>query len=151
MIAPRFAVDPNDKKIRVGANPGSIFNTVMTWTDASADCDGAWESGTPRQWQVECWEQTILPKLTEWQKLTWAEIDGFTTGGKDRHKMHHSMEVDILADEAIYRLIEIEKHGDTIFRFRLGSKRRLWGFRILSEFELVWYDPNHEIYPTEPG
>ncbi|MEP7350514.1 MAG: hypothetical protein ABI668_11285 [Sphingorhabdus sp.] len=73
-----------------------------------------------------------------------------TTGGRDRHKMHHNMDVDILADEAQYRLIEIEKFADTIFRFRLGSKKRLWGFRIVNKFEILWYDPGHEIYPTDP-
>lgn len=91
-----------------------------------------------------------MPKLEEWQKLTWAEIDNFTTGGQKRHRMHHNMDVDILADEAQYRLLEIEKEVDTIFRFRLGSKPRLWGFRIVNKFEILWYDPKHEIYPTEP-
>ena len=122
----------------------------MEWTHEAADCAGEWESGTTRQWQDKCWDVIISPKLTEWEKLTWGEIDKFTTGGRDRHKMHHNMDVDVLIDEAQYRLIEIEKFADVVFRFRLGSRRRLWGFRIVNRFEILWYDPLHEIYPTEP-
>jgi hypothetical protein len=148
----RLAVAPEgDRAIRAGANPGSIYHMKMTWTVDTADCEGAWESGTPRQWGETCWDQTISPKLAEWQKLTWGEIDQFTTGGKDRHKMHHSMDMEILADEAQYRAAELEKFSDTIFRFRLGSTKRLWGFRVVNHFEVIWYDPNHEIYPTEPA
>jgi hypothetical protein len=71
------------------------------------------------------------------------------TGGKDRHRMHHPMDTCVLSDEAQYRLIERDIYADTIYRFRLGNKPRLWGFRRLAEFSLVWYDPEHEIYPVE--
>ena len=148
---PRFAVDPDSaKRVRAGENPNSIFSMQMEWTHEAADCEGSWESGTPRQWQIDCWNTIIFPKLSEWEKLTWSEIDNFTTGGKERHKMHHNMDVSVLADEAKYRLIEIEKFSDIMFRFRLGAKRRLWGFRTVNKFEVIWYDPNHEVYPTEP-
>jgi hypothetical protein len=60
------------------------------------------------------------------------------------------MDTDVIRDEAQYRLIEIEKYRDVIFRFRLGNKRRLWGHRIVSNFEIIWFDPTHQIYPTEP-
>jgi hypothetical protein len=146
----RTAIDISERSVRTGANPGSIFGMQVQWTTESADRDGAWESGTARQWADECWKSVIYPKLEEFGKLTWGEIDQFITGGKDRHKMHHNMEVDILADEAQYRLLELDKHGDIIFRFRLAAKKRLWGFRIVNKFELLWYDPEHEIYPTDP-
>lgn len=152
MAEPRVAVSPEDgKTVRAGENPGSIFNMPMTWTSDEADCEGEWDSGTPRQWGKDCWEETIFPKLAEWQKLTWGEIDQFTTGGRERHKMHHSMEMEKLIDEAQYRLIELDRYSDIIFRFRLGSTRRLWGYRIVNHFEIIWYDPKHEIYPTEPA
>ena len=38
-----------------------------------------------------------------------------------------------------------------IVRFRLGNRRRLWGSRVVSEFQIVGYDPEHNIYPTDPG
>lgn len=81
--------------------------------------------------------------------MTWAEIDRLSSD--TGHKMHHNMEVDVIVEEAQYRLIELDKYPDVIFRFRLGNKPRLWGFRTLANFEVLWFDPEHEIYPTEPN
>jgi hypothetical protein len=124
----------------------------MQWTVEHRDCEGAWLSGTPRQWSDADWNDSIQPKLLEWAKLTWAEIDSLVTGndGK-RHKMHHSMPVEAILEEAQYRLIELEKLEETMFRFRLGNLPRLWGFRRAAEFHVLWFDPNHEIYPTDPS
>lgn len=149
----RLKEQPTEQKaVRLGANPGSVFQTAMTWTIDGADCGGEWSSGTVRQWSEECWSQEIQPKLNEWSKLTWAEIDNLITGndGK-RHKMHHSMPVDALLDEAQKRLTELQKVEESMFRFRLGNKPRLWGFRRVSVFHVFWHDPEHEIYPTDPS
>ena len=65
--------------------------------------------------------------------------------------MHHGMDVDVITREAQHRLMVLDKYFDTIFRFRLGNRRRLWGFRILANFDVLWFDPEHEIYPTDPS
>jgi len=39
--------------------------------------------------------------------------------------------------------------GD-IYRFPLGNRGRLWGFRILNVFEILWYDPENNVYPVDP-
>jgi len=64
--------------------------------------------------------------------------------------MHHNMDVEQICDEAQYRLVELELYSYIIFRFRLGNIRRLWGFRQLAQFEILWYDPTHQVYPTDP-
>lgn len=141
-----------ERSIRTGADPGSVFATTMTWTLEHRDCEGCWTSGTPRQWNDDDWEGNIHPKLLEWAKLTWAEIDSQTTGANGkRHKMHHSMPVDAILDEAQLRLYELEKLEESIFRFRLGNLPRLWGFRRVADFHVLWFDPKHEIYPTDPS
>ena len=89
----------------------------------------------------------IEPKLVQWASLTWSEIDRLNTG--TGHKMHHSMPTSGLAEEAQNRLIEIERYDDDIFRFRLGGKPRLWGFRVVADFQILWFDPEHEIYPVD--
>lgn len=149
----RLVTKPSDKKaVRVGANPDSVFHMQMTWTVEHRDCKGAWSSGTARQWSDGDWDGNIHPKLTEWSRLTWAEIDTHVTGNEGkRHKMHHSMAVDAILDEAQLRLIDLDKLEETIFRFRLGNLPRLWGFRRVGEFHVLWFDPKHEIYPTDPS
>lgn len=147
----RAELQPRQKSPRAGANPGSIYSQNMTWTCESPDVVGAWSWGVNRQWSQEEWNNSILPKLQEWARLSWGEIDNMVSGSEDsRHKMHHNMDVVQICDEAQYRLVELDQYVDVIFRFRLGNLRRLWGFRQLAQFEILWYDPTHRIYPTDP-
>jgi hypothetical protein len=133
---------------RAGADPGSIYHTVMTWTDEHADRTDQWSWGQQRDWGPEVWTTVIEPKLKQWVLLRWSEIERFTTD--NGHRMHHSMSTETICNEGQERLIEIDLYVDELYRFRLGNKRRLWGRRIVSEFQIVWYDPEHRIYPTDP-
>lgn len=45
-------------------------------------------------------------------------------------------------------MIEIERFHDVLFRFRAGNLERVWGYRIVNIFHVLWYDPTHQIYPT---
>jgi hypothetical protein len=147
----RAELQPVQKTPRAGANPGSIYSEQVTWNCKSPDVLGTWSWGVDRQWTQQEWNETILPKLQEWARLTWGEIDNMVSGSDNsRHKMHHTMDAEQICEEAQYRLIELEMYSDVIFRFRLGNLRRLWGFRQLAEFEILWYDPTHQIYPTDP-
>lgn len=134
---------------RLGADPGSIFHMQMTWHCNSADRKESWSWGQQREWGDDAWKGEIEPKLNEFASLCWREIDDFVTGSG--HKAHHSMEVESIDDEAQARItfLEIETDGD-IFRFRLGHKKRLWGFRVVNVFEVLWYDPLHMIYQLDP-
>ncbi len=143
----RESITPQNKEVRTGGDPDSIFQQLMTWTGQKSDCEGDWSWG-PRGWSVEDWDQQIHPKLTNWQTMRWHEIEGATTD--NGHRMHHDMDCGDLCNEALERLFELKMYTDTIYRFRMGNRRRLWGFRILSEFQILWYDPTHNIYPTDP-
>lgn len=139
------------RQIRAGVDPGSVFHLSMSWTCDGADCAGAWSSGTARQWTPAQWDGDLHPNLVHFSGLTWAEIEAQLTGGKDRHRKHHSMPVEALWDEAQLRLIDLDQAEETIFRFRLGNRPRLWGFRRAAVFHVLWFDPKHEIYPTDPS
>jgi hypothetical protein len=140
-----------DKLPRSTANPDSIMTKLMEWCPLRADRIGGWSWGQQRQWNDQEWDGEIHPKLLEFQKLTWAEIFAQRTGSKKkRHKLHHDMEVFKLIPEACDRWSEIGlEEYDTAFRFRLGGERRLWGYKILATFKLIWWDPQHKIYPTD--
>ena len=144
----RLGTDAPQKEPRAGADPGSIYQMMMTWAQDSADRIGEWRSGTPRDWTEVEWASKIFPKLKNWSALKWHEIESAVSGSG--HYMHHSMETEIICNEAFERLIEIDKLGDSIYRFRLGNKLRLWGFRVVARFDILWYDRLHEIYPTDP-
>jgi hypothetical protein len=147
LVARLKAELPPDRTPRIGANPNSIYQMVMEWSPNAADCHGNWSWG-PRTWTFSDWSSIILPKLRSFETMKWHEIEAAITD--NGHRMHHSMPVESICDECQTRLLELEKIDDDIYRFRLGNSRRLWGFRILQVFELLWYDPLHRVYPTDP-
>lgn len=149
---PRVGVLPSisEKSPRNSNDPQSIMSLFMVWDRQNADTDGVWSWGLPRASLDIDWDDSICPHLEHLEKLTWSEILAQCTGGKDRHKKHHDMDVSDLVDEAFERWCEIQlDEFDTAFRFRFGNKPRLWGYRIHNVFHLVWWDPEHKIYPVD--
>ena len=157
----RLAAAPDDHSVRSeyaklemkgprqGANPGSIMQMSMSWTVDVADRDGNWSWGVNRDWGDSAWCTELLPKLQAFAKLNWAEIEQQAYGNEGkRHRSHHTMETADICVEAQGRLEEIGQHSDTVFRFRLGNLPRLWGIRKVAEFQVLWYDPTHGIYPV---
>ena len=139
------------REVRAGADPGSIFQMRMTWKVDTADRVGDWSWGVCRNWDDAQWRADVAPKLYEFGKLTWAEIERQAYGNEGkRHRSHHPMAADQICKEAQDRLLELERdYPETLFRFRLGNMPRLWGVRVVNCFEVIWHDPTHKIYPVD--
>jgi hypothetical protein len=96
--------------------------------------------------------EEVLRFLSEVGRSTWGEIAGAMTGTIRRHRKHHEMPIAQIEgaaqqDLAQHRLDEI--FGDEIYRFRVTGEKRLWGFRAERTFHVVWWDPEHRVYPSE--
>jgi hypothetical protein len=93
----------------------------------------------------------VLNFLCDMSQLTWNEIKNQRTGGKDRHKKHHHQAVDAVCAEAQRRFAELrlDEVFEEFFRFRLGGQKRLWGFVVASVYYVVWWDPDHQVCPSE--
>ncbi|MGH1331284.1 MAG: hypothetical protein ACRBBK_10410 [Paracoccaceae bacterium] len=141
-----YVNDKPERTVRLGADPHSIFQMPVIIKCEDPDVEGAWSWGVDRQWCHDEWAEKVEPKFSDWQNLTWAEIDSHTSD--TQHRMHHNMNCEAICEEAQYRMIEIEKFFDTLFRFRAGNRERIWGYRITNTFYVLWYDPTHQIYPT---
>lgn len=88
--------------------------------------------------------------ICEMGRLKWSEIGTQTSGG---HKKHHRQQIsslDVAAQKDITKARLDEVFGGEIYRFRLTAKQRLWGFRGDRAFHVLWWDPEHKVYPTEP-
>jgi hypothetical protein len=144
-LARRFA---EQEKAPKAANDGSRFSSQVTWCITKADRKDRWSWGEPRDWQQDEWDSVIHPPLQQFAGLTWGEVDQFSS--ETGHKMHHGHEVSDLVDEAQerWKALDLEQY-DSVFRFRLGGTRRVWGFIVQAHFHTVWWDRNHSIYPTE--
>lgn len=130
---------------------GSRFDSHVTWCTTKADLQDSWSWGEPRKWSQEEWDTIIHPPFQQLEQLTWQEIDKLSSD--TGHKMHHGHEVGDLIDEAQKRWLQLNlEEFDSVFRFRLGGqKRRAWGFIVQAHFNFVWWDREHNIYPTEPS
>lgn len=72
--------------------------------------------------------------------MTWAEIEG---------DKNHFMPVGKVSKDAKQRLREIGLDDrDTLFSFRLSGKQRLWGYREEAVLYILWWDPEHTVYPV---
>lgn len=160
---PRIEVLPQEEQMRlaVGIDPrsleipdsprtaatGSRMAARVSWCVRRRDVDGAWTWGDARNWSDAEWNETIAPAFGEFEKLTWGEVQGQVSGAG--HLMHHEQEISTIADEAQRRWLELDlEEFDTLFRFRLGNRRRFWGFVLEGHFFGVWWDRSHRIYPT---
>ncbi len=91
----------------------------------------------------------IYPKLKEFEKRTWEDIEKETYGERNKTK-HHFVKIDNLIKEARDRLSE-KKLNDTdeLFSLRIEGKIRIYGNRKLNYMEIIWVDANHEICPSK--
>ena len=58
--------------------------------------------------------------------------DGISQKGKDRIKVKH-----------------LEEYNDSIFSFALENKIRIIGIRDGNKFHVIWFDLNHEFFPSK--
>lgn len=128
---------------------GSRFSEQVTWCDNRSDTHGGWSWGEARAWEKHEWQGEIEPKLMEYSKLTWAEVDSFSS--ESGHKMHHGHDIDHLVGEAQERWFELnlDEFANDIFRFRLEGTKRAWGYIVQAHFYLVWWERYHKIYPVD--
>lgn len=114
------------------------------------------DRATKNAWKFKPTEGDAPPLvdfICEMAKLTWAQIEAQRVGGKGgSHKRNHNQEIRRLKPAAQKDLMKRrlpEKFDDTMFRFRVAGEQRLWGFRKSNVFHIVWWDPEHQVYPTE--
>lgn len=135
-------------KIPKNIKDGSRFDLMVCWCRSQADLKDSWSWGEPRAWTDNEWSNTIYPKFLEFSRLTWGEIDQFSS--ESGHKMHHGHEICSVTQEAQDRWLELKlEQFDTVFRFRLGGTKRVWGYIVQGHFHIIWWDRSHTIYPTE--
>lgn len=133
------------KSVREAQRPADM---VMSWTRDQADTDGDWTWG-PRACLNDAWDDEIEPFLRECARKTWNEIYQERTGGASRRQKHIFYGIDQICDEAQCRLLELERDDvDCVFRFRLTGPKRLYGVQQDHVFAVLWWDPEHKIYPV---
>ena len=129
--------DPRSRKKPTSLPIVSTQDKKLVWKVARIDDNSRWG------WdQITCPDflRNIWEKMRNFETMTWGEILG-------RH--HHAIAVNDIIKPAQNRLAQLG-HDDQaeLVSFRLSNTERIWAIRSGEEAFLLWWDPNHEIYPS---
>ena len=132
---------PKDTKQPRSLTYPDHFQGTPAWSFLRCDMDG------PFGWKVATQEDLlrVMKHLGSLENSKLSEIFG------ERHRKNHQPRLDILGKEAKKRLTELNLAPERLVSIRLTSSERIWAIRnhensILS---LLWWDPNHLVYPSK--
>ena len=85
----------------------------------------------------------IAAHLKDYSRLTWGDLES----RKDRD---HPIPIPNLIKRARDRLVYLhQEDAGELWRFRFGGRQRIWGIRTGNVLRVVWWDPDHQICPSE--
>ena len=130
-------VKPKAKKQLADREPKSFDRTHVQW---SFRCFDNYDWSEENHKTVPFTE--IAGQMRSYESMTWGQIRG-------RPKHDHPIQRYRIITEAQNRLRELGLDDyDELWRFRFGGKLRLWGLRMGSVFHVLWWDPQHRVYPS---
>lgn len=138
----RIPAAPRKELVRERSNTESM---CPVWVFDLVDTDGEFAFNTSRE---DMDYRLLISKLIDYGRMPWGEICRQT---HDRGKSkHHYLDVSGMSGKARERIRakKLEEQTDAIFSFALMNKVRVIGIRDRREFHPVWYDPEHEFYPS---
>lgn len=150
---PQTASNPrNGARKQISDRPRETTDPQFAWNPRLLDVD----VGTSCKWTWDLQPtelHRILDCLHAASQKTWGELQAECTGNKTRRRKHHSQAIDTLDGSAQQRIrdIDLDPSYTELFRLRYGGQGRLWGVRDGREFLVLWADPEHRVYPTEPN
>jgi hypothetical protein len=144
----------NNKKVPSAATKGSP--ATKKWKEPTLDAveavDGrlplSWrfghsDKGGPYSWLVLGAPEihALMLRLPEFEFMTWDQLQAAGC---------HQISSSELCDEAKTRLRELEYDDiDELMAYRITGAKRMWCMKDGSLMRVLWWDPDHQVYPTE--
>jgi len=121
-------------------------DSFITWTFRNVDNDGKFAFNPNRN---DFNAKDFVEKMLAYSNMTQHEIKN-QTHDADKSKHHYLENLDCLSTEARQRIKakQFEDKTDKLFSLALNNKTRIIGFLDGAEFQVVWYDANHEFCPS---
>lgn len=143
-LTPPLAGNVSQKRT---GDPGRLLPAAETsderlcWRFTHVDHDGRWGFGNIEPPLLT----EILRKMADCESMTLYEI-------RRTRKLLVEYELPSgLCKEALDRLAAMRRDEMTsIWRLDFKGKQRLYGFLEGNVFHVVWWDPEHEVYPWSP-
>lgn len=133
---PKFGANPTAKKKPIIAEHIYEDGHPLAWRFSHVD------RGGPFAWNIESHEKfhEVLHKLFEFEGKNWNEIKAAGS---------HPIETSSICEDAKKRLVEIEQDDlDELLSLRLAGANRVWCVRRGHILRPLWWDENHQVYPT---
>lgn len=144
---------PDLDKIPRSPDPSNYKKYYFQWCSSHSDTDGKWGWGEERLWSNDEYTKDILPHLNSFNNNHWADVETQTYNGSGgiRRLLNKRQALGTICDEAQRRWIGLDlvSQFEELFRFRLGTNRRIWGVRVQHHFFMVWYERHHKICPIK--
>ncbi len=134
----RKAETPHSSKTpRIDPSLKPSIDDSPVWRVSTLDMDGPW--GWENIDKTHFFKR-ILPKIQNFESMMWKEILG-----RDSHPVN----VEQISKAAQKRLTELRLDDfQTLVSLRFTGKERLWGVKSQNILKIIWWDPNHEVYPS---
>jgi hypothetical protein len=85
--------------------------------------------------------RAVVDRLKHFESMTWVEI--LRTGS-------HRINASDLGKPARDRLVEIRQDDvDYLVSLRIDGPGRMWGILDERVLRILWWDPEHDVYPVE--
>ena len=140
-IPATLTVPQSDKKPR-GEHRGSNFKWRIKHADITHD-EWGWCNIS-----ITVLVTDIICKLQELEGSTFAQLF-------DRQLHHHTLD-NILPDASSrvkwlfsQKQLQEDQLEEGLFSIRVGSVPRIWGYINGPYYYIIWWDPNHTVYPLE--
>lgn len=125
------------KEAKHSKKPDGYQDLPIAWHLQLMDNGGNWRCSLENI-------KIIKNRLHEYETLKWSEVL--------KPQSNHPLPVERICAAAKKRLQEL-KFGDIDSLYQLdikggNGKQRLWGIRRENIFQILWWDPEHTVYPT---
>jgi hypothetical protein len=130
--------DDLKKQPKVASDPQAYYHRSPSWRFTRA------EMVDPFGWHEITNDELhdVRVKLIEFERRTWAEILVADEAN------NHGIKTYKLCLEARQRLKELNIAVDEVHSLRLTAKNRVFGIMDNGVFEVLWWDPEHQICPV---
>lgn len=132
---------PLEKKPTVGLGfPAAPGERHLEFTFRDADMAGPWSLENISESDA----RTLFTFLKDMESMTLKEA---MAPGPGKMVDYEDM-TGCPNPEPIRRLAELYNGADNVCRLRVTGRKRLIGLRVEHRFSVLWWDPEHEIWPT---
>lgn len=123
-------------------SPDNINEKRLVWKLCHIDFDGPWNWFNLNNRKKI---QEVIKKMKNFETMLWGELKRAR-----RNSPCHPIPRENLCSKAKQRLIDLKLDDiDDLYELVMNGKNRIWGIKQAEIICLLWWDPDHSVYPVK--